>query len=1101
MDEDENFEPYECMPLPFYAENHYGIVESTTLSNIHLPNCNYPITETLKTQIKNRLLTNIQFEGVICALYQFQKILPDGKRAGFLLGDGMGVGKGRQSAAIIIDTMARGCKRCIWVSKNPSLMNDANRDFSDLETNIRAFHANFTEDMDGVAFTSYSFLLKKVKLVIDWFGRTNDGVIVLDECQLASTNSSETCAAIKHMQDELPFARFLYVSATSMNTIAKSGYLCRLGLYGKGTHFPDFKSFVKQFHGNNLAALEMLACSLKSSGRRVVRLSQFANIRFEVKKMDLSIRQMDQFESISAFIRKIFEWSELADEYAAKASATNSLESKSGYWHMQFGGMAYDVMYYYLASLKIDTIVSLTEQALKNNQSVVIGISNTGESSLKDVKGDQAEFENVIKRIISRFLHSDKQTKFPLSINPNGIGELSPSPEEISFDLVLLVKRILSLGKKNNELDSALVQKVCEYTAIPFDKDNPGFDSKGMLYKCIAMRNDLLRELDGLDLPPSNVDLLMYRLGGPTKVAELTGRKRRQIKDKNGIVTTESRNDLNNDEVINFQSGKKRIVLVSKSCSIGISLHSDRNVLNQQQRFHITMDINPDVTSFVQQLGRTNRTNQAVPPVYCIIETGIPGEARLSAIINHKMKSLGALTRGNRNACVEIPSIKMDSIKPLQLLFEDVETGDVTFGPDSVNIMKWIHPKEKPPTLRQFLNKVLCLDLEHQRVLMSSLNASIEQLEIDDRIDGTSERRMTNIETSEISIFAQPRTFFVDAKMHQPLVLHSLIRDRGLSWEKVLRECVYRICQPKHPHLIRSNVPMPKDNVSIKSLTNKNVNFFLSHADNICMAWHIYDNKWGVVRPKTGLGGIRIVDNFTNMNSLIKRKDSSIRKLWESEYENEECVHGKFCTAENCDAGRRFVNMNVLTGFLLPHWSNLEKMENKKKEKGQPRKHLRVIKTVVEGRSIIGVLTQLDASKIVRAIGNEMVKKKKSYHNAVYTSIHSMDHEKQLNSYGLMWNDEYTITHSDHKSIPVGFTISSIDNVEPIIITTYLNTNEPLEIEPIKPIVKAEIGRKKVKKEEEVEQKEIKRTKIAKPIPSVVNIKDESDDDIEFVEE
>ncbi len=38
--------------------------------------------------------------------------MPDGERAGFFIGDGAGVGKGRQIAGVILDNLARG-RRCV----------------------------------------------------------------------------------------------------------------------------------------------------------------------------------------------------------------------------------------------------------------------------------------------------------------------------------------------------------------------------------------------------------------------------------------------------------------------------------------------------------------------------------------------------------------------------------------------------------------------------------------------------------------------------------------------------------------------------------------------------------------------------------------------------------------------------------------------------------------------------------------------------------------------------------------------------------------------------------------------------------------------------
>ena len=65
-----------------------------------------------------------------------QKILSSGERAGFFIGDGAGVGKGRQIAGTIIDNYTRGRRQHIWVSISTDLHLDASRDFRDLGCHI-----------------------------------------------------------------------------------------------------------------------------------------------------------------------------------------------------------------------------------------------------------------------------------------------------------------------------------------------------------------------------------------------------------------------------------------------------------------------------------------------------------------------------------------------------------------------------------------------------------------------------------------------------------------------------------------------------------------------------------------------------------------------------------------------------------------------------------------------------------------------------------------------------------------------------------------------------------------------------------------------------
>jgi P-loop containing NTP hydrolase pore-1 len=66
-------------------------------SAISLPRNDYPLWDTVGDDIVNSgKLSQLQLEGVRYACQKHLEILPSGQRAGFFIGDGAGVGKGRQ---------------------------------------------------------------------------------------------------------------------------------------------------------------------------------------------------------------------------------------------------------------------------------------------------------------------------------------------------------------------------------------------------------------------------------------------------------------------------------------------------------------------------------------------------------------------------------------------------------------------------------------------------------------------------------------------------------------------------------------------------------------------------------------------------------------------------------------------------------------------------------------------------------------------------------------------------------------------------------------------------------------------------------------------
>lgn len=72
------------------------------------------------------------------------------ERAGFFLGDGAGVGKGRTIAATIKEHFASGHgNRALWVSVSRDLNFDAQRDLDDVRLGINIFPKVDTRPEDG----------------------------------------------------------------------------------------------------------------------------------------------------------------------------------------------------------------------------------------------------------------------------------------------------------------------------------------------------------------------------------------------------------------------------------------------------------------------------------------------------------------------------------------------------------------------------------------------------------------------------------------------------------------------------------------------------------------------------------------------------------------------------------------------------------------------------------------------------------------------------------------------------------------------------------------------------------------------------------------
>ena len=109
----EIYDDYSCRSLCFGVPHPSEIAEPRGLASVSLPAPSYPLRDSLdrcNNIVDAGLLSSLQLEGVQFACQRHQLMLSSGTRAGFFLGDGAGVGKGRQIAGMIADNLARG--RC-----------------------------------------------------------------------------------------------------------------------------------------------------------------------------------------------------------------------------------------------------------------------------------------------------------------------------------------------------------------------------------------------------------------------------------------------------------------------------------------------------------------------------------------------------------------------------------------------------------------------------------------------------------------------------------------------------------------------------------------------------------------------------------------------------------------------------------------------------------------------------------------------------------------------------------------------------------------------------------------------------------------------------
>ncbi len=657
-------------------------------------------------------------------------------RRGIFLGDGTGCGKGRQVASIIADNMAQGRTRALWLSKNDPLLDDARRDWSaiggsatDITPQSSWKQADAIRMDRGVLFTTYATLRQpcrgakpsRLDQIVNWLGTDFEGVIVFDEAHAMANASggakggrglkkaSQQGMAGLALQNRLPKARIVYVSATGATTPENLAYASRLGLWGgPEAPFPSREAFMEACEKGGVATMELIARELKALGLYIARSLSFDGVEYESLSHELSEQDIaiwdawaDAYQIIHGHLRSALEVVGVCDEDGkaktnmALSAALSAFESCKQRF---FAGL--------LAGLKAPSLVSSIRQDLTRDFSCVVQIVTTNEA--------------VMERRLAEIPPEEWQN---LSVDL--------SPKDQVLDYLMGAFPVAKMEEIRDAEDNV--------TLRPLMVDGRPVQSQ----EALALREELVTHLACLPAVPGVLDALLEAFG-PDQIAEITGRARRvvcrdgrRMVERRGAGAAKAETDA-------FMSGRKRILVFSDAGGTGRSYHADLGAQNQQRRRHYLAEPGWRADAAIQGLGRSHRTNQACAPLFTPVTTTIHGERRFLSTIARRLDSLGALTRGERRASSNGLFRASDNLespwarRALQALycalyagtvegwtlasFEDKTALRLLDGEGS------LRNSDDLPPMHTFLNRLLALRIADQNSLFAAFDALLQSI-------------------------------------------------------------------------------------------------------------------------------------------------------------------------------------------------------------------------------------------------------------------------------------------------------------------------------------------------------------------------------------
>ena len=611
-----------------------------------------------------------QIDSVALAINQMSK------GNGFIIGDMTGVGKGRQGAALIRYAVRQG-KKPIYFTQKPALFADNYRDLCDIgSSNLRPFIIASSKDgviTDAKGNVVYKLPTKKeVERVFDYI--MQNGTLP-DEYDYAITTYSQIQNGTKEYEakgDEITETDKSYKGKTPAGDVsgqvrrdviaalANDNYLIldeshTVGGQGGGAMFMQYimpkisgvtflsATFAKRPDNMPLYAMktalsdsgmkpqemieaiakggvtlqEIMSKQLVQSGQMIRRERSFQGVNIDWLPVteEADKVQRAQFDEVADIFNAIRSFqddyikplvTQMSDDLAEQGSYSNLKRGTEamGVKNTPFASKMYNLVNQLLFALKADAVADRTIWNLKHGFKPVISFTNTMEGFLEEAPKD------------------------------------TPMDEIPNFSLTLL-----------RALDG-----VMRYQVTDADNKTTGnsFKLSELSPEGQARYNEIRSRIMNLsaNLPISPMDTIKIKIEetGYT-VGEITGRTTELIKDENGKYVIRNRTDKDKKAAArDFNNGKLDVLIINKSGSTGISLHSSPKFADQRQRVMVFAQFQQDISDEVQMRGRIDRTGQIYRGRYEYIVSSIPAEQRLQMMFKAKLKSLDANTTSSQKS-------------------------------------------------------------------------------------------------------------------------------------------------------------------------------------------------------------------------------------------------------------------------------------------------------------------------------------------------------------------------------------------------------------------------------------------------------------------
>ena len=635
-----------------------------------------------------------------------------------VIGDQTGIGKGRQAAAVMRYAKRHGILP-IFVTEKPKLFsdmyfdgldigeqfnpfligNDTDSSVMDRENNVvkkamtpNAQKAYFPKMLEGnpkgfdCVFITYSQVNKEgeqQKFLRNLLA-TRNAMFVLDEAHNASGAESNTGAYFQGLLKHENLKGAMFLSATYAK---RPDNMILFALRNELGKIFDGEQLVKVIKKGGLALQQIISQGLAQAGQLIRRERDFTGVKMNIGEAIRTTADVKrQYDEVAGVMADIVQFSdEIADRFKeekkrAGRKADESMRANN------FSSMVHNYIGQLLFATKLDAAADEVIKSFKAGQKPVIALANTLETFLKE--------------------YADEH------------GVKTGDRIDVTFrDVLLNALEKMQTGRMENRNGKS------EEVPLVFNARER------------AMFNEIKERIErlNLNLPASPIDYLKAKLtAAGLRVGEITGRQsiiNYDANGENGVLAqrdTHEKNRMVND----FNNGALDALILNRSGSTGLSLHSSARFKDQKQRHMFVVQADLDINVVMQMLGRVLRSGQVNKPEYTFLSTDLTAERRVTSILQKKFASLSANTTANTKGSMSFGGSDILNKYGDQVVAEYLSehlnlAGRVGLSPE-VNMSGKVKAKED--LARSFTGKMALLPDAMQSRIYADLDSAYDEL-------------------------------------------------------------------------------------------------------------------------------------------------------------------------------------------------------------------------------------------------------------------------------------------------------------------------------------------------------------------------------------